>query len=148
MKTALNLLITLFLVGSMTAQEEATTAKKDKKQHKKEHFTPEQQATLKTKKMDLHLDLSEAQEKKVYQLVLENAKNRTAKKAEMKKAEKKERTTEEKYQMKLQKLDHMLAYQEQMKTILDDKQFDQWKQHAARRHGKKNRSHCKTKTAG
>ncbi len=146
MKIFLNIAIAMCMIGSMVAQE--TPISKKNNSHKKAQLSPEQQATLRTKQLDLRLDLNTAQEKKIHQLLLDNAKKRVAHKTTKKQGEKKQLTPEERYQRKLKKLDHQLAHQSAMKTILDDKQYEQWKQHSARKHGKKKRHQHKAKSAG
>lgn len=103
-------------------------------------MTPEQVATLQTKKMTLALDLSEAQQEQMQQLNLENAKLRKTK-MEERNAQKKEGksekpSSEERFEMHSERLDHKLAQQERVKQILTEEQFDQWKkmQHKRERH--------------
>ncbi len=108
---------------------------------KKEAFnemTVEQIATLKTKKMALALDLTEAQQQQVMELVLENVELRKAKMAEREemkeKGERTKPTAEERYAMENARLDRMMAHQEQMKQILNDEQYDLWKKISLKKH--------------
>jgi hypothetical protein len=93
-------------------------------------MTPEQIATLRTKKMALALDLSEAQQAKVQKLNLENATLHKEKmagyKAKKEKGEFQKPTSDERFAMQNQMLDRALAEQEQMKQILDKDQFEKW----------------------
>ena len=100
-------------------------------------MTPEQVATLKTKKLALALDLTEAQQKQMMQIELENAKLRNEIRAERKeKGEKPD--ADERFEMANARLEKQLAHQAKMKEILTDEQYLQWKKMNHRRHhGKK-----------
>ena len=93
-------------------------------------MTPEQIATLRTKKMALALDLSESQQSKVQKLNLENAalaKERMAeRKAKKDRGDFQKPTADERYAIKNKMLDRALAEQDQMKQILDKDQFEKW----------------------
>ena len=96
-------------------------------------LTPEQIATLQTKRMTLALDLTESQQSEIQALNLENAKTRKAKmearrsSAEKVEGEKKARpTSEELYAMQNERLDHQIAQRERMKKILSEEQFKKW----------------------
>ena len=103
-----------------------------------EDLTVEQMATLKTKKLTLALDLTEKQQKQVYEVNLENAEARKAKIAErkaMKEAgELKRPTGDERFAIENARLDRRIAHQEKMKQILNDEQYDQWKKMSHRKH--------------
>ncbi len=104
-------------------------------------LTPEQMATLQTKKMTLALDLTEAQQEKVKALHLENAKMRKAK-MEERKAQKedgeKKPTAEERYARSNDRLDHQIAHKAEMKNILSSEQYEKWQkmQHRSGKHRK------------
>ncbi|MFC4097675.1 hypothetical protein [Euzebyella saccharophila] len=93
-------------------------------------LTPEQIATLQTKKMTLALDLDEKQQKKIMSMNLERAEMRKAKMEERKAArdndEAKRPTAEEKYVMQNERLDQMIAHKAEMKDILSEEQFQKW----------------------
>lgn len=94
-------------------------------------YTAEEQAQLQTKQMTLDLDLTEAQQQKIMALNLENAKERKAmmeaRKAMMgQKEAAKELSKEEKLKMKNAMLDKQIAMKQQMKTILNEKQYAKW----------------------
>lgn len=91
-------------------------------------FSPEQHAELQSKQMSLHLDLSEKQQKEVYNLLLKNAQEREKYKEEREaRRESGEKPSEEElFNIKNRKLDHQLAMQKEMKKILDDKQFEKY----------------------
>lgn len=88
------------------------------------NLTAEQTATLQTKKMTLALALDENQSSKVYDLMLQEAKERKAKKAERKNNKEKTRPTKEERYAKVNKhLDDQIAMQNKMKKILTEEQF-------------------------
>ena len=101
-------------------------------------LTVEQMATLKTKKMTLALDLSEKQQQEILEFNIANAEFRKAKMAEReaKRASEEQTrpTADERYAMENEKLDHMIAQQQELKKILTDEQFDQWKKMQLHRH--------------
>ncbi len=92
---------------------------------KKMNLTAEQAATLQTKEMTLRLELNEQQQKKVYAL----AKERAEKRETMRKGKKgrREMSEEQRYEAKLARLDSQIEMQGKMKNILNEKQFDLWK---------------------
>ncbi|WP_299683748.1 hypothetical protein [uncultured Dokdonia sp.] len=103
------------------------TATAQRGQHEKRaQLSAEQQATLQTKKMTLALDLSDQQANKIYNIQLEQAKKRKAFIAERKKEGRSELTKEQRFELKTRKLDHMIAIQKEMKTILTTEQFEKW----------------------
>lgn len=96
----------------------------EQKKHR-EHFTQEQRAELKAKKMTLALDLNQKQQKDMKQLLIENGKQR----AEYRRQHMAERhsgknlTADERFAMKSKKLDDRIAMRAEMKKILSDEQF-------------------------
>ncbi|RIV36326.1 hypothetical protein D2V08_03060 [Flagellimonas lutimaris] len=94
-------------------------------------MTAEEMATLRTKHMTLVLDLTQAQQDKVYVINLENAQFRKAKwdniKALKESGEWKRPTSEERFAMQNARLDRQIATQEKMKKVLDEKQYETWK---------------------
>ncbi len=121
------------LIGALgMAQEEGKSNRGAMKD-----LTPEQMATLQTKKMTLALDLSEAQQSQIQALNLENAKTRKAKmeerKAKKEAGEAKKPTSEERYAIQNARLDQMIAQKAEMKKILSEEQYDKWEKMAHRR---------------
>ena len=92
-------------------------------------MTPEQMATLQTKQMTLALDLTEAQQKQIQSLNLDNAKKR-AESGEAKKL-----SSEERYAMKTAMLDRQIAQKEKMKKILNNEQYEKWEKIKMNREG-------------
>ena len=115
------------------------TFAQDRKQGR-EKLTPEQQTELHVKKMTLDLDLDAQQQKEVKTILLEQAKKREAKMAEMKaKREKGEKpSADEKFEMKNKMLDNQIENKAQMKKILKPEQFAKWEEKQSDR--KKNQS--------
>ena len=101
---------------------------KQERSHKESDFTPEQTATLMTKKMTLALDLDKNQETAVYKLMMENTEERQAAMAEMKKRKESgtKPTNDEKFEIQNNRLDKMIAHKAAMKKILSKEQFEKW----------------------
>lgn len=111
-------------------------------------LSAEDQATLQTKKMTLALDLDKAQANKVYEINLANAKERKAKMEARKNTEKGERkapTAEERLQRQNAMLDARIATQNEMKRILNEEQFKQWRRMAQKRKGEKGKGNRRGK---
>ncbi|APQ16698.1 hypothetical protein [Maribacter hydrothermalis] len=92
-------------------------------------LTPEQVATLQTKKMTLALDLNESQQAKIKTILTEDAKARKSKMdaRKIKKEEgEKKWSADEKYAMQNERLDHQIARKKEMKSILNQEQFEKW----------------------
>ncbi len=108
-------------------------------------MTPEQLATLKTKKLTLALDLTEAQQQAVQKITLEQVQLQRAKRSEMlekRKADAESRPSkEERYQHQLDRLDEMIAHKANMKEVLTEAQFEKWERLNMHRnkHGKSKR---------
>ena len=97
-------------------------------------FTPEQQATLHSKKLALALDLNEQQQGKVMALQLKRAEERKALMEAYKKdsgGEKQPPTSEERFNRLNAHLDRQLAYKSEMKKILSEEQYKKWNQMAS-----------------
>lgn len=117
----------------VTAQQRKRQFHKEGSQNRMEvmkDMTPEEMSTLQTKKMTLHLDLTEAQQKKIQALNLENAKLRKAKMEEHRAMKEndgaKELTKEERLKIMHERLDHQIAMKRQMKDILNAEQYERW----------------------
>jgi len=103
-------------------------------------MTPEQMATLRTKKMVLALDLDEGQQNEMKAIFLENAKARKSKMAERKAAKEegqiKKPSTEERYAIAEARLDAKIAQKAKVKNILSEDQYSKWeKMHQGKRRG-------------
>lgn len=131
MKKVLSLFMLLLLVTGMNAQDK----KKDRKEKAKarmertENMTPDQIAELQTKKMAIDLDLSDAQQKEIFEI---NKAQAIKRKEQMSKwramREEGERPSEnERMKMMSARLDEQKALQDKMKSVLNDEQFAKWK---------------------
>ena len=113
----------------VTAQEKMKDAPRERKEAMKD-LTPDEIATLQTKKMTLHLGLTEAQQKEIKALNLEQAKLHKAKMEERKamkdNSERKPFTKEDKLKMMNERLDHQIAMKQKMKSILNADQYAKW----------------------
>ena len=89
----------------------------------KKALTPEQEATLWTKKMTLELDLNKNQQDQMYALILGKTKKI---KLRMENKPKERPSKEEIYNMHISRLDEAIAMKESLKKILNGDQFDQW----------------------
>ncbi|WP_438968750.1 hypothetical protein [Nonlabens sp.] len=88
------------------------------------NLTPEQIASLKSKNMTLVLDLDEKQQIKVEQLLLNNAKDRKAKK--LNKEERSKLTSNQRIALKEQMLEKQIAMKREMRSILNADQYTRW----------------------
>lgn len=108
-------------------------------------LSPDQVASLQTKKMTLALDLNESQQAKVKTILTKDATARKAKMEERKASKdegKKIMTSEEKYAKQNERLDHQISRKKEMKSILTADQFEKWEK---MNHNKKMRGHGKDK---
>lgn len=114
-------------------------------------LSPEQMATLKTKKLTLALDLDKNQQDKIYALSLKNAKERKqkmeARKAAMKKADgkKPELSSNEKFNRMNERLDKQIAMKKELSTILTKEQLEKMEQMKKGWKMKKRKAHMRKK---
>ena len=132
MKKIVIILIALATL-QVTAQDRKREHQKDGQKERMEtmkDLSPDEIATLRTKKMTLHLDLNEAQQNKIQALFLEEAKMRKVKmeehKAMKESSETKTFTKEDKFKMMNERLDHQIEVKQKMKSILNEEQFEKW----------------------
>ena len=106
-------------------------------------LTPEQVATLQTKKLTLALDLSTSQQKAIQELHVENVKLRKEKRASARAGntdgERGKPSSEELYAMQNERLDRMIFVKAQMKESLSPEQYEKWQK--AHHHNKKHKEH-------
>lgn len=116
------------------------------KMHKKPDFSPEQMATLKTKKMALELDLDKSQQNQLQKFNEKNIKERRTLMEKMKEhkksGEKKSLTSDQKFEMANERLDRAIAQKKELKRILGEEKF---KKHQALQ--KKRKAMAKRKVA-
>lgn len=108
----------------------ANAQEKKERANKMADYTPEEMAQVQTKQMSLDLDLTEAQQKQVLQINLENAQERKAKfearESNSKSSEKEKPSNEERLNMKNEQLDRQIEMKKKMKSILNADQFEKW----------------------
>lgn len=121
------------VVVAMLLAAATVMAQEGRKKHLRaamKDLTPEQIATLHTKKMTLALDLNETQQKQVQALSLEHAKLRKVKMEERKvkkeSGESEKPTSEERYARQLERLDRQIVHKAEMKAILSPQQYEKW----------------------
>jgi hypothetical protein len=131
-------LIAMFTIASLSAmaQEGPERGPRDEG----DRLTPEQMATLQTKKMTLALDLSTAQQKQIQEFHLENAKLRKEKMDSMKQ-KRMDQSSEERFAQKTERLDHMIAQKEKLKQILNEDQFNKWEKEMSHRGHQRKKGH-------
>ena len=128
----------LFFGLSLFAQQAATPKNRP-------DFSPEQRAALQTKRMTLLLDLDGKQIAQIQALQLARAKQREAKRQtrQESKARGEKPSKEELFAIKSERLDQQITYQKQLKKILTDGQYNQWKK--IQKNHRKSKIACKSR---
>ncbi len=118
---------------NVSAQERKTDSQKSvvkERMEMRQDMTAEEMASLQTKKMTLHLDLTSAQANEVEKLLLIEAKNRKEKmaerKANMDKADAIKPSKEDHLKMLNARLDHQIEMKKNMKSILNAEQYEKF----------------------
>jgi len=128
MKKIILIAIALISLQGIAQKRQGEQRKGDRNEHSQSlrNLTPEQSATLQSKKLTLRLDLSEAQQKEIYKMHLANAKKRQAKMETARKMrESNERSSkEQRYELTNERLDQQIAQKKQLKSILTQEQFE------------------------
>ena len=99
--------------------------------NKLKSFSAEQIATLQTKKLTLSLDLNLKQQNEIFNLFLEEVKFKKTKRGEINERKSNSMeglSSEEIFDMMNEKLDHQIALNNKMKTILNKEQFLIWQE--------------------
>ncbi|GAA3568249.1 hypothetical protein [Snuella lapsa] len=131
-----------FVTLQITAQHRRNEGPNMRERSQKmSQLTPDEAATLQTKKMTLMLDLNESQQAEIHKINLENA----TKRKEMMEARKAKKdanavekpSKEARLKMMNAMLDHKIAMKAKMKTILNEKQYTKWETAQARMEGKR-----------
>lgn len=121
------LMICLLLVSiSLQAQPQGQGRNEHRKavHEKMKELTPQQRAELKTKKMVLDLDLTEAQQIEIQKLNLEIEGNREKMKPEKKKAG--EISSNDFFERTSKMLDEKIATKKKLRSILTEEQFEKF----------------------
>ncbi|MGB5263149.1 MAG: DUF4890 domain-containing protein [Lutimonas sp.] len=132
--------LTLLLAMVITTIGYAQHQDQRKEDFKK--LNPEQQATLQTKQMALDLALNDSQQKSLMTLNQKQAEQRKVHMDKMAKLKDKgEVSSDDKFKMKNEMLDMQLAYQDNLKKILNEEQFKKWSDTNSKRKDKMKRMH-------
>lgn len=121
------LLLTLALLtaGVATAQQDNST-----QTNEKAALNPEKIAEMQSKRLTLALDLTDKQQKQVYDLTLQNMQSR---KNKPNRKDLKTMTNAQKQDLRLQRMDAMIDHKREMRNILTDDQYDRWEKMTAER---------------
>ena len=137
------ILIAIALVAiKVSAQEKNQRPNQERgaRMEKMQDLSPEEMATLQTKKMTLHLDLNESQQREIQKLNLENATERKARmeahKAKRESGSMEKPSKEERLKMMNEMLDHKIAMKAKMKEILNADQYAKWEQSQEKMEGR------------
>ena len=105
-----------------------TIAARGQRQQKRADYTPEQRATLQTKKLALRLDLNANQEKDVKKLMLKYAEEREQLRNALQKNKQDGTglTTDERFDRENMRLTRQQAHKAEMKKILTEEQYEKW----------------------
>lgn len=101
-------------------------------------FSTEQQAVLQTKKMALDLDLNDSQQKQMLDLNKKWAEVKAKKRSEMQALNKEEMSSTERFNHMNAMLDEKLTHQKELKKILSEEQYTNWKKSSHKMHRKSN----------
>ena len=128
MKYTLKILVLLFSLSVFAQQpprqmDSERGKRSNNRMQAMKALTPEQEATLWTKKMTLELDLNKNQQDQIYALILGKTKKI---KSRMENKPKERPSKEEIYNMHISRLDEAIAMKESLKKILNDDQFAKW----------------------
>lgn len=129
MKKLLLIALAFISIEGIAQPKSQRTERKDMS-HKAIVLTPEESAGLQTKRLTLHLDLNESQQKEIYKLNLENATKRLATR-EANKAKRAsgviEKPTKQDYLSRENaKLDQQISTKMKMNYILNSEQRAKW----------------------
>ena len=120
------ILVAFIFIGTMSfAQPSKRGREMSPPMHKMANMSAENIATLMSKKMTLQLDLSETQQTKVYELILETTVKKRAQRANRPEGKP---SKEQHFEMQNKMLEDKIAFKKSMKSILNDAQYTLWKQ--------------------
>ena len=144
MKRLLLVAIAFFTLNAVAQEKKTKSVTLNKEQHtKQQHSTPEEMATMKTKKLSQQLDLTSNQQKEVYNLILEYSKGDTESKLKIKE----EIASKDKIDMQEAKKAYIINREKQMdqmnskfKDILNDEQYKKYEKISSKSQGKRKKS--------
>lgn len=124
MKKVCILILAFITMTGFSQEKEQKIDMRQKMMQERKDLSPEQKATINTKRLTLQLDLTEAQQKEVQKLQLEMITKREANN-ETRKEKAKETGF---YEKTATRLDKRQQHQNKMKAILSEKQYSLWKE--------------------
>ena len=129
MKKLLILAVALLSFQLTTAQQDGNRQMKRQQYNKMQDKSPEETAELEAKRMTLNLDLSDKQQEQVYNLFLENEKERRAQReANQGKSDKPSQEEIESI-----RLDKQIEMKRKLKDILNEEQYTKWEKNMENR---------------
>lgn len=152
MKTLLLILVLLISLPNVITAQNTQRQNQTANNRGMADYTPEEAATLQTKRMTLLLDLSEKQQAQVQKLFLENATQRRAireaNQAKKQTGQGNKPAKDERFAMQNKRLDHEIAMKAKMKNILNEEQFAKWEQTQMQRKNDFNQNKSNRKNRG
>ncbi|MCR9182914.1 MAG: hypothetical protein NXH73_08305 [Flavobacteriaceae bacterium] len=133
MKTVCTLILALITTIGFSQEKEQRKEMRQKMMQERQGLSPEQKAELSAKRLTLQLDLTEAQQKEVHKLQFEMISEREKNK-ELRKTEAEENGF---YDKATARLDKSQEYQNKMKSILNESQYQTWKEGMKKSSGNK-----------
>ena len=130
-----NIIVLIALMAMTVAQ--AQQGRKGEKGERMKNVNSQEMATMQSKKMTLALDLSDKQEKEIFQILVNQAENRKANK--MSKEDHQKLTDEQKKAKKIAVMDEKIAAKRAMKKILNENQYAKWEKMIQKRMGKRSK---------
>jgi hypothetical protein len=137
-KLAIIALALITLNGFAQRKEHKKMNRGDASEMRKD-MTPNDIADLKSKTLTLKLDLTDAQQKKVHKLILNEAETRQSARKERKVKDGEERekpSKEDRLKMQNQRLDQQIKMKREMKTILTAEQYAKFEKMKPKKEGK------------
>ena len=132
------ILVAFIFIGTMSfAQPSKRGREMSPPMHKMANMSAENIATLMSKKMTLQLDLSETQQAKVYDLILESTIEKKAQRANHPDGKP---SKEMRFEKQNKMLDDKIAFSKSMKSILSETQYSLWKEQSYKKKKKPKRS--------
>jgi len=130
-----NILSAIFVIAIVFA----STAQQGRKGHHKSQLTPDQKVTLGIKKMTLALGLSSSQQQKLRPILLEAASKRMKMMQARKenRGQRKEMSSDAIFAKMNNALDQKIAFQNKIKNILKNEQFEKWQKISSKMHKKR-----------
>lgn len=146
MKKLVIIALALVTLSGFGQQKRERQMDRENSSELRKEMTPNDIADLKSKKLTLQLDLTDAQQKEVHQLILEQAKTREdlKKDHQAKAGGKKEKPSKEDIVIRKNKrLDEQIKMKREMKAILTAEQYAKFEKMKPRKNRKKGKHNTK-----